>query len=158
MSQRIERHVSAVAPSPPSQAVAVQLRKFFQGLVQGGELVLEFSLAKIMHQHGSEFSSARSHAAIVHHQDGNAVSHENLIEQRSYTGPSVADFLAMRTTVRIHEQWDLLPLADMREVQQAMQHSAIVGMKIDKFRRRQFIGVDAFGLPEGIARAAYAAK
>src|SRR5215467_15602503 len=101
MGERIHGHETTVAPTPPPQAIAIQLRIFIQGLIESSELVFEFSLAEIVHQHGGKLSAACTHAAIIHLQYGNAIAQENLIEEQCLAAPFVAHHLTMRAAIGI---------------------------------------------------------
>ena len=77
---RVGGHGSAIAPTPPAEARAVELRKLGQRLIERGKIVAQLHLAEMMEGGHGKLAPAIAHAAIVHLEHGEAVMGEHLVE------------------------------------------------------------------------------
>ena len=81
--ERIEREGAAPAPSPPAQALLVQLRILGQGCIQDGQLILKLHRTQVAIGRLSKRAPPAAHTAIVGVQNGKAVLGEQLVEQQA---------------------------------------------------------------------------
>ena len=154
VSHGIERHETAVAPSPPADPVAVKLGKLLERLIERGELVFEFKFTEVVTQRCGELLAARTHAAIVDLKYRDAIAREQLMEQERCPTPAVAHRLAVRTSVRIQKNGDLgrrwvLGLLGQQDL--ATKHGSIFGLKVNELRLDEVEGGEVTRAPEGLA-------
>ena len=90
-----------------------------------------------MDQGRGKFLAARAHAAIIDHQNGNAIAHQDLVKEEVRATPHVADALPVRPAIRIIEQRNFLARAVRRQINNAAKHRAIFSLEVDKLRRDQ---------------------
>ncbi len=83
MGHGVEREGAAPAPSPPAQALGVQLRILGQRRVHHGQLILKLHGAEVVIGGLGKGASAAAHAAIVGVEHGKAVLGQQLVEEQS---------------------------------------------------------------------------
>src|SRR6185312_928160 len=99
---RVAGHEAAIAPSPPAETIAVELRETIQCLIERSELVVEFDFPKLVPQRSRELLTAKAHTAVIDTKHRDAVMRKNLIEEEARRSPVVLHLLRLRTAIRIH--------------------------------------------------------
>ena len=103
MGHGVEREGAAPAPSPPAQALGVQLRILGQRRVHNGQLILQLHRAEVVISGLGKGASASAHAAIVGVEHRKAMLGQQLIEEQA-VAPAVDHRWRAGPAVGIHDQ------------------------------------------------------
>src|SRR5262249_8656527 len=103
----VERHRTAVRPTPHADTLAVELRVLRKHLIEGRDLIFQFDSAKLMPDRRAECQATIRRSSIVHRENRKSFLQQDLIKLSARPCPPMPHRLPGGPAIHVHDQRDL---------------------------------------------------